>query len=298
LAAARAPIALFLSLLLHGVVALTLVFGNLVPQPAGLMSVPPVDSWSGSTFDVEAVLAQSQTTRLGEPASALGRGTSPESPIAGSNATQPLARTRADPGALTFRSRQSGRESRRGVRKTDPHGRERSPSGAGSTTPLGAATFGANGGEDGIRVLARAFVRAVPPATSLDPIWRSLPAGDAGTLRVELVVMSGSIETVRGLEQGPLALRRLVERTVRMIERGRFQVGLRGTDSGTEVLIITVRILDRGLGEDRTDESDAVMELGSEGPTVGHPGRAFFTLASGRHVEIRVRRSPEDPASR
>jgi hypothetical protein len=118
-----------------------------------------------------------------------------------------------------------------------------------------------------------------------------LPAGDAGTLRAELVVTSGSIEAVTGLEQGPLALRRLVERTVRLIERGRFQVAFDGSESGTEVLTITARILDRAVAEDPLDDSDAVMELGSEGPTRERPGRAFFTLASGRHVEIEIRPS-------
>jgi hypothetical protein len=153
----------------------------------------------------------------------------------------------------------------------------------------GSVSYGAEGDPEGVRSLARAFTRAIPPATSLDRAWRELPVGRAGTLRVELVVERGKLEEVKGLDQGPLHLRRLVTRAVALIERGRFAIHMSDLDSGREVLSISASVTTRASSDSELSDSDAVMELGSEGPTSDHPGRAFFTLASGRHVEVTVR---------
>jgi hypothetical protein len=244
---------------------------------------PRPDSWTGNTFEVEAALEHARP-HPAEPAPApANRGSGPAEP---SDRSAGLPERTARAVGLPARTSRSA-----GARTPSASG----PTGRSNVEPLhpagsseGSVTYGAEGDPEGVRSLARAFTRAIPPATSLDRAWREMPLGRAGTLRIELVVERGKIEEVKGLDQGPLHLRRLVTRTVALIERGRFAIHMSDLDSGREVLSISAVVTTRAHDSELSD-SDAVMELGSEGPTRERPGRAFFTLASGRHVELTVR---------
>lgn len=243
---------------------------------------PRPDSWTGNTFEVEAAVERTRTGPA-EPAPApANQGAGPAEP---SDRSAGLAERPSKAVGLPART------ARRTARSTSSRPVERSDAeplhAAGSSE--GSVTYGAEGDPEGVRSLARAFTRAIPPATSLDRTWRELPVGRAGVLRIELVVLRGKLEEVKGLDQGPLHLRRLVTRTVALIERGRFAIHMSDLDSGREVLAISAVITARATRDDELSDSDAVMELGSEGPTRERPGRAFFTLASGRHVEVTVR---------
>jgi hypothetical protein len=251
----------------------------LLPAVRGVRAEPfpeRPDSWTGSTFEVEAA-----------PDRARGAPRPPAEPEAGSERNEPSDRSAA---WLPAPPRPHKAAPRRAAARAhaDPPREVGSSAEAGKGSEPGGR-YGAEGSPEGVRNLARAFTRAMPPATSLDRAWREMPVGRAGTLRIELVIERGKLEEVKGLDGAPLHLRRLVERTVKLIERGRFALALSDLDSGREVLLITAQITARAARDNDLADSDAVMELGSEGPTRERPGRAFFTLASGRHVEVTVR---------
>lgn len=160
-----------------------------------------------------------------------------------------------------------------------------SPSaGDGQGRGAGAAsggTFGAEG-PGSPRDLGRAFTRAIPPACSADPVWASLPAGDAGKLEIEVHIdAEGHMRSAepRGTSR-PEALLHVLRRTVPLLQAGTFAVREGATAEGTEILEIAARVRD-AEGEAAPDQ--LAFEYGRG------KGRARFATASGRQVEIALR---------
>lgn len=129
----------------------------------------------------------------------------------------------------------------------------------------------------------------MPRAMSGDPLWSSLPLGDAGSFRVSLTLDErGRLSEARSLDENPPPqLGHLLERTVLLLRGGLFALSLEG-GAGAQTLRISVT-LSQGTPSDDLDVNPSdTTSLGFEPPRPGHPGRGYFTLASGRHVEARV----------
>jgi hypothetical protein len=270
------------SLLLH---VAALVGGSWAGRSGPAPAPVAPDVWTGRSVFVETL------DERGRP------GTEPESRVnpAPAPAPAPLA-----PGPATTRAAAapdgSGSLTTAQNRKRIPVRREAgsnvdspaSVQGSASHTAQSGA-FGAEGLPTGVRRLAVAFTRAVPAATSRDPVWLSLPVGSAGSVRVEIRVNeAGRIVHTRTLESSsvPEHLSRLLDRTLLLLQHGRFAVS--GVSAGdAEVFRIDVQV----SMKDPTEgfEAGQVVRLGFDPPDARGRGKAFFTLGSGRHVEAAIR---------
>jgi hypothetical protein len=115
-----------------------------------------------------------------------------------------------------------------------------------------------------------------------------LPLGTAGSVRVEIRVNeAGRIVHTKTLDPGPAPehLARLLERTLLLLQRGRFAVS--GVSAGdAEVFRIDVHVSMKEATEGF--EAGQVVRLGFDPPDARGRGKAFFTLGSGRHVEAAI----------
>jgi hypothetical protein len=154
------------------------------------------------------------------------------------------------------------------------------------------ATYGAAGQAAMERSLAKAFTRAIPAAISKDPIWSELELGAAGSARIEITIdEEGKIASAEPERPPPKQLKRLLDRTLILLKSGRFALS-RGEGAGSETLELEATISERqGKADEFANPRDPI-QLGFEPPSSEKAGRAFFTLASGRHVEIRVKLVP------
>jgi hypothetical protein len=240
--------------------------------------------WTGRSVSVETLLDERERAS-GEPAPSPAAAAPPPVSLPPAPATA-TARAARDPSPSAVRAVSRKRTAPRheagtGVESPSP------ASGAPASARPGA--FGAEGLPAGVRRLAVAFTRAVPAATSRDPVWLSLPVGSAGSVRVEIRVnQAGRIVHTQTLEPSsvPEHLTRLLDRTVLLLQQGRFAVS--GVSAGdAEVFRIDVQV----SMKEPTDgfEAGQVVRLGFDPPDARGRGKAFFTLGSGRHVEAAIR---------
>lgn len=133
------------------------------------------------------------------------------------------------------------------------------------------------------RGFAKAFTRALPAANSADPIWNALPLGHVGIVRIAVTIdEDGKLSESAVLEQPrkpPVHLARLVERTILLLQGGRFALTKAG--KGTETLRVDVTLSERPM-------EAGPLALGFEPPGSRSPGRAYFQLSTGRFVEATV----------
>ena len=133
------------------------------------------------------------------------------------------------------------------------------------------------------RAFAKAFTRALPAANSGDSIWNQLPIGPVGLVRITVTIgEDGTIADSAVSDtphKPPVHLARLAERTMLLLEGGRF--ALPKETKGRETLRVDVTLSDHAI-------LDGPLALGFESPTPGNPGRAYFQLASGRVVDAKV----------
>lgn len=249
------------SLLLH---AAALFGGSWAARSGPLPPPDPRDVWVGRSVFVDTVPERA--------ASAAAQPVPTARP-----APQPAARAGAAPALdRVARPRQVARASSRAAQAAAPVVAQR-------------GEFGAEGLPSGVRRLAIAFTRALPAATSRDPVWLSVPLGAAGSVHVEIRVNeAGRIVHTETLDRGgaPEYLARLVERTLVLLRSGRFAVS--GVSAGdTEVFRIDVQVSMKDPEEGF--EPGQVVRLGFEPPDARGRGKAFFTLGSGRHVEAAIR---------
>ena len=149
--------------------------------------------------------------------------------------------------------------------------------------------FGAEAADPGTRDLVRSFVRAIPAAASNDPEWATVPMGPAGSADLTLVLDSDAKPHVKEPidPRVPAPLRRLIQKTMLVLSGGRFAAA--GEAPGSQRLRIAVSVTQLAPAPASEMQSGGAFGLGFEPPNDQRVSRAFFTLASGRHIEVTVR---------
>jgi hypothetical protein len=281
------------SLALHGWGLLLLFIG------AHRQAAPPVpsrvspDAWLGGAFEV-AMIASADTTPDGsQTASALAQS---ESPRAGEPSSQARARSTSLSAAV---SSQLARAKAMPLKPSAGHvASSPKPSastlGAGNpeaTPGAGAGAFGAQGLAAGVRNLPNALTRAIPPATNADPIWQSLPAGPQRPFTLAVAVDAeghiGATEILAARDGSSVLpqFEHLRQRLAALLGGGLFALQ-DNVAAGSDLFRITITLSDRAVPEDGAPAE--LVERGFEPPRGSSAGRAYFTLASGRHFEAKV----------
>jgi hypothetical protein len=128
--------------------------------------------------------------------------------------------------------------------------------------------------------LATAFTRGFPQAASGDPAWRAAPLGSAGEADVVLTLdEEGHIQDTQVLGSPSAALSGAIRRTLALI-KGRPFVAKGKVTRLHLVATVTADAAHDGLHGD-------VFAIG--GSFTGGEGNAFFALAVGRRIDMRVR---------
>ncbi|HMI85141.1 MAG TPA: hypothetical protein VK550_13670 [Polyangiaceae bacterium] len=290
--------ALLASLALHAT-ALTLSFGR---GPRAMAEKATfTDFWAGNTFEVpeligdlaweapasEALESSSEINAEGVDTSRSTR-TAPDPPTANPTTTADPTRA-ANPTATALRAKAKGARARaeaRGAASANA-----GPTSAGSEGSASSGVFGGEGAAAGVRDLVRSFVRAIPIVASSDPVWATLPLGAAGSAEVTLGLNGeGKPFAAEPLESAtPAHLRRLVHKTLSVMSSGRFGVPSSDVPAAEQKLRIAVAVTQQEAPADRDVASGGAFGLRFEPADAHHVSRAFFTLASGRRVEVSVR---------
>jgi outer membrane biosynthesis protein TonB len=300
-AMARPVTPLLGSLGLHGGVVLALLIA--VRHPAHLPELvrERPDAWAGNAVEVDAVATPEAmpSSPNGEPPAALANA-EPSAPGPPAAATPESNAKSGEPSlAHPTPSPPSTPPRPRTPRAPKPEPSEKRVSNASPTadangearTALAPGTFGAEGLPPGVRSLPRAFTRAITPATAADPIWQALPVGTQRPFTVAIEVdadghISGAeILSERAGSAPETQAVHLRERVVALLGGGLFALR-NDVGAGRALFRITVTLSDRPVHDD--DNPAQLVERGSEAPVGSTPGRAYFTLVSGRHFEARV----------
>jgi hypothetical protein len=296
--------------MLHvGVLSLTL---GKVPR-AATQKATLVDFWAGTTFEVpehigdlawespasEAFETTSEINVEGLDPSGLSRSSAdpaaaPTTPVkpAATATTSTASDDTAHP-AVSPVPQGKGKASARHPR-VETRAAAAASATAGSTGSSGSAssgTFGAEGAAAGVRDLVRSFVRAIPIVASSDPVWATLPLGAAGAAEVTLGLDGeGKPFAAQPLESAaPAHLRRLVHKTLTVMSGGRFGVPPSDAPAAEQKLRIAIALTQQDPPADRDVATGGAFSLRFEPADAHHVSRAFFTLASGRRVEVSVR---------
>ena len=304
------------SLGLHVGVALALLVAVRQPLPVPALDRTQPDAWAGNAVEVDAVATPDATDNVPSSAPAIPQTaaaaaaepahepepSTPNTPPPPS--TPPPPRTeRSAPDRPTPKATPA--PIRPGVpRPSKPmldHGAGTTTATASDTTSgTGAAVpatgaFGADALPPGVRSLPSAFTRAIPPATGADPIWQSLPIGAQHPFTIAVEVDAeghiASAEIVKEKDGSPAATQalHLRERVVALLGGGLFALH-NNVGAGRELFRITITLSDTPVHDQ--DDPAQLVERGFDPPRGGAPGRAYFTLASGRHFEAKVQVLP------
>ncbi len=142
-----------------------------------------------------------------------------------------------------------------------------------------ASLYGALGDRSAVD-LATAFTRGFPHAASEDAAWRTAPLGNAGEADVFLILdESGHLESSRLDGATSPALTSGIRRTLALVAGRTFTARGKKTRLRVSATISSDSVHD-GLHGD-------VFAIG--GSFAADEGRAFFALAIGRRIDIRVR---------
>jgi len=183
---------------------------------------------------------------------------------------------------------------------SEPEARRRAAGPASSAAASTGLAFGAAGLAPGTRDLAQAFTRALPATVrTMTGPWRSLPVGTTAEARVAFRIgEDGKITDYELREPKPQRfVRDLLRRARLLLEGGQFALRPDWTGPGSQTFDVKVELTRREPADDPILEPTDIMHRGYERPTGDRPGRAFFTAASGRHVELIVRIVPESRSS-
>ena len=250
------------------------------------------DNWVGETFEVGDSIAGPLATQTAPepaapPAPAEEPNSPPPAPTDGPPTTAPMvvrpppARARSEP----HRPRKPIAQSA----ETSPSSIARPGARAGGTSsPPGS--FGMQApAQPAPRNLVKAFVRAIPVAVSGDPVWTTLPMGNAGSFELKLALgEDGRIVSATPDRAVPEHLRIIGAKTVMLLGSGTFAIRAE-PGAGTQRLRISVHISSVETAGSSDPSSAGAYGLGFEPPHEGKPGEAHFTLRSGRHVKVSVR---------
>jgi hypothetical protein len=280
------------SLALHGSGLLLLFIGA---HRQAAPSVPPrvrPDAWLGGAFEVATITSADAAPDGSETASALAHS---ESPRAGEASSLAAARSTSSPGAPSSqlaRAKAMPLKPRAGHVASSPKPSASAGAGSPEATPgAGAGAFGAQGLAAGVRNLPNALTRAIPPATSADPIWQSLPAGPQRPFTLAVAVDAeghiGATEILAARDGSSVVpqFEHLRQRLAALLGGGLFALQNNAV-AGSDLFRITITLSDRAVPEDGAPAE--LVERGFEPPRASSAGRAYFTLASGRHFEAKV----------
>ncbi len=295
------------SLGLHALFVLAFVFATHHPPRRAAPIPERPDAWLGNAVEVDAVTAPEATPSTPSAASEAAN----VAPTANDSAlTKPYAQppaisdtgtpsppkaaqpTGAQPPlkARPARATKPRLESARGDQKSDAHAASENPSSASSAAPA-VGTFGGEGLPPGVRSLPSAFTRAIPPATGADPVWQTLPIGSEHPFTIAIEVdaeghiASAEIVKEKDGSEPPIQAVHLKQRVVALLGGGLFALQ-NNIGEGHVLFRITITLSDRAVHEE--DDPAMLVERGFDPPHDGSAGRAYFTLASGRHFEARV----------
>ena len=279
------------SLGLHGgVLFLVLAAARRVPEAPASEHVR-ADAWAGSAVEVDAVATAEAAPAPAEAAPAPAEATA----AMGAHAADPPAQaaaaavSRPAPTAPPHQAAPSAPKApARTRRDTEPAASEASGAGATATA---TGPFGAQGLPPGVRSLPSAFTRAIPPASGADPIWQSLPTGTEPPFIITIQVdadghiADAQIAALPGRSEIPTQFEHLRQRVIALLGGGLFALQ-NNAGAGRDRFRITITLSDRAVHED--SEPAELVERGFDPPHGAAPGRAYFTLASGRHFEAKV----------
>lgn len=142
--------------------------------------------------------------------------------------------------------------------------------------------FGATGDRSAVE-LTSAFTRGFPQAASADPQWATAPLGSAGTVDVDLTLdESGALIGTHASGNATPALAEGLRRTLALIRARAFLADHQATRLRVTATVTPDQVHDGLHGE--------VFAIG--GSFEGGEGNAFFALAVGRRIDIRVRVLP------
>lgn len=272
------------------------------PLPAAAPRDRP-DAWLGaSAVEVDAVATPEATPNIANaasepesdspPAAAAAASEPATAAVAPSPAAPPEHQTDAEsvpkPKPIRARPRKQAKPSAAIAAAATPAAAEGSHD---ANTPAATGTFGSEGLPPGVRSLPGAFARAIPPATGADPIWQSLPTGAQRPFILAVEVdAQGHIANAKILDahdgnEIPPQFEHLRQRVIALLGGGLFALQNNGV-AGHDLFRITITLSDRAL-KDEVGPAQLV-ERGFEPPRGNAPGRAYFTLASGRHFEAKV----------
>lgn len=300
-----ARFALLASLAIH-VAAFSLTMGRAAHSRAQQATL--ADFWAGTTFEVpevagEVAFATAATEAIETSSEINVDGVDPSSdsrsdPSGGSpstNKSAPSPPVTPDPagtanpaGPSAAKGKGSARRPRSDARAAaSASGGEASPGSSGSAS---SGTFGGEGAASGVRDLVRSFVRAIPLVASSDPVWSTLPLGAAGSADLTLGMNGeGKPFAAQPLDSAPAHLRRLVHKTLSVMAGGRFAPPPSDAPAAEQKLRIAVALTQQAPPAEREVSTGGAFALRFEAADAHHVSRAFFTLASGRQVEVSVR---------
>ena len=286
-AAAGSITSLLGSLGLHGMALLLLVLAaRRAPETAVTLRERP-DTWVGNAVEVDALASPEATPNLANAASApIEAAPNPVNPPS----TPRLAPEKAEPVAPAARL------------TPPPTPRVPKPRAKAVALPAGDAgsheatapapgAFGSEGLPPGVRSLPSAFTRAIPPATGADPIWQRLPVGTerpfvvAVQVDAEGHISSSQIVAAADGRETAEQFEHLRQRVVALLGGGLFALQ-NNAGAGRALFRVTITLSDRAVHEESAPGE--LVERGFEPPQGARSGRAYFTLASGRHFEAKV----------
>jgi hypothetical protein len=141
-----------------------------------------------------------------------------------------------------------------------------------------------------VRDLLGSFVRAIPIVASSDPtVWSSLPLGPAGSADVTLSLDDEGKPHLARAQSAPAHLRKLVQKTVSVMSGGRFGISTSEGIASEQKVHVAVTLTQQSAPSQDQAVSGGMFALRFDPPDEHNVRHAFFTLASGRRVEIAVK---------
>jgi outer membrane biosynthesis protein TonB len=310
--------ALFASLLLHAALGSAAVAGwGRAPENDPSRASELADRWAGETFEVDAVVGQSPAPAA-PPAAAAAEPAPTPPPSAPDESASALALerekgttpsaarepTESEPSASepkpVAERRQKPRKKKRSERPSQAPATEQAAAAPSSSsepnaaqasgTGEGGAKYGAEGQPSQVRSLAKAFTRALPEAARRDKRWTALPLGSAGKVSVTITLDDeGRITEAEHDDTAPKHLQWAIDKSILLLKGGQFALGRETVaGAGTEKLEIVASVSMRAPSDDSFADPTHTIDMGFETPRPEKPGKAYFTLASGRHVELEI----------
>jgi hypothetical protein len=295
LAEARGRRALLASALFHAAfVLLAGLGGRTLALRRDVLDRP--DRWAGDTFEIDGLVAR-PASPAAPPAPAAPQAPAtpapPEPTAAPEHEPEPVEHEPGGPKPVAERPPKKAAAAEP-VAHAPSVATPAASDSSSAPAPAAGTAFGAAGLEPGVRNLAKAFTRALPVGGRADATWFRLPVGAAGAARLTITIdEAGVIREAEPLpiERGqivPAHLKRLFDRVILLLGAGRFALDQGDRTSGTETLRIDAEVREGGT-RDEYAEPEHTLDMGFEPPTRGRAGKAWFTYASGRRIELRVK---------